>query len=372
MNVLWDWRLFSLGYRDRGVGRYCRAVATAILGLGPDLRIFAWADPAAVPGSLRSERIAFLPYRGGGWKSAIAELPLLALRHRIELVHYWIALGPLSPAGIAPCTFAPAVATVYDLGVELWDVPHCRAVRSGKYWKAQRLFFHAVDGLSAISRATLSDVTGLYPGLGKRSATIYMPLDGMDPVSSCEEQREPYFITLGGSVHKNCSRVVTAFARVRRLHPEWKLLVLGHIDPAEERLSVLPEGVVHEPSMERYEEHLRRCSGLLFCSLYEGLGIPPLEAMRRSCPLLLSSIPSLLETCGNAGRFVNPFSVESIEEGIADLVFDAAVWSHRSRDGWDRYQMSSSDAGLRQLDLYRRVTGTRIACSGNGQGKEAE
>lgn len=58
----------------------------------------------------------------------------------------------------------------------------------------------------------------------------------------------------------------------------------------------------------------------VFPSTYEGFGIPPLEAMRCGCPVVASRVASLPEVCGDAVEYVDPFSVESIETGIANAV----------------------------------------------------
>jgi glycosyltransferase involved in cell wall biosynthesis len=121
--------------------------------------------------------------------------------------------------------------------------------------------------------------------------------------------------------------------------------------------------------MARYETYLRTCSGLLFCSLHEGLGIPPLEAILHGCPLLLSDLPSLRETCDGAARFVDPGSSESIEQGIEDLLADPHGWSERSAAGAKRYHLLSADTPLRCLRLYERLTGgTVVQPSSRGAG----
>lgn len=60
----------------------------------------------------------------------------------------------------------------------------------------------------------------------------------------------------------------------------------------------------------------------LFPSLYEGFGLPPLEAMAIGTPVLVSNIPVLKEICGNTAYFVDPYSSESIEQGIYNVLND--------------------------------------------------
>ncbi|MFL9482453.1 glycosyltransferase family 4 protein [Chitinophagaceae bacterium LWZ2-11] len=60
----------------------------------------------------------------------------------------------------------------------------------------------------------------------------------------------------------------------------------------------------------------------IYPSLYEGFGIPPLEAMSKGCPVIVSEIPVLKEICGDAAMFVDPYSVESIKKGILRITID--------------------------------------------------
>jgi len=69
----------------------------------------------------------------------------------------------------------------------------------------------------------------------------------------------------------------------------------------EIKIRATPEPGVTIESMKGYEEGLATSSGLIFCSYHEGLGLPPLEAMSNGCPMILSDLPVLHETCGDAG-----------------------------------------------------------------------
>jgi glycosyltransferase involved in cell wall biosynthesis len=359
MKILWDMRLFSTGYRDRGVGVYCREVALSVLRHRPDVSIFIWADPERLPAGLKSDRVTVIPYRHGTWKSSIFMLPFLALRYRISLIHYWVALGPLSSIGIAPLMPAPAVATIHDLGIELWDTPHGRFLRTTPYWHAQRRFISSVKAVITNSSSTLHDVLNHLNLSARTRAVVPMPMyPAPPPVPVCG--RKPYFITLGGGIHKNLSRTVEAFTAARKTHSGYHLIIVGQSDSAEQLPDPLPDGVSREPSMARYEEHLQNCSGLFFCSLYEGLGIPPLEAMRFGCPLLLSAIPSLQETCGGAAPFVDPRSVADIADGITALITDNDTWSRKSAEGFLRYQLRCSTVSEQLCAIYQRVTGKQF------------
>lgn len=362
MNILWDLRLFSYGYRDRGIGTYCRNLASAILSLNPDFRIFALGNRSVVPQTIRSYPITWIEYKEGSWKSSIWRIPYLVVRYKINLLHYWVALGPIYAIGVSPLTVCPAVATIYDLGVELWGTPHGQAVKSSSYWKMQKLFLTCMNGIVTISHDTMQQVTRNLNVKKAFSDTVYMPYVTPPSTADVNYSRQPYFITLSGGRHKNTVSVVQAFLLFRSRHPAYRLIILGG-DSNEEGFSSLAEGITLEPSMEHYSEHLRNTSGLIFCSRYEGLGIPPLEAMQYGCPLLLSSIPPLRETCSEAGRFVDPCSAEDIAEGMNDLIADNNAWVKKSVAGARAYALLSHDAPLQCIRIYSNVSGVPITCS---------
>ena len=355
MNILWDMRLYSTGYGNRGVGTYCTAVSRALLSSShPDYSFFVWADPEQLPSHLRCADVTVIPCHGGNWKTTIAALPFIVLRHRIDLLHYWVALGPLPSIGIVPLLPVPSVATIHDLGVELWDTPHSTFMRMTPYWRLQRRFIRSVSGIITNSDATCRSACSSLRISGKPHTVAYPPFPPAESTNAASE-RKPYCITLTGGPHKNLKRIITAFKRVHESNQQLRLILLGAIDSSESVPMPLPEGITHEPSMERYEAHLRESSGMLFCSSEEGLGIPPVEAMRYGCPLLLSDIPPLRETCSSAARFTDPASVESIVEGINDLLADTKRWSEASFSGWNRYQTLSGETPQRIFHIYSQL-----------------
>ncbi|MBN1758460.1 MAG: glycosyltransferase [Chitinispirillaceae bacterium] len=360
MNILWDMRLYSTGYENRGVGRYCLEVARSMLTKNPDCSIYIWADTQHLPPQLRTSQVTIIPYHKGTWKSSVFRLPHLVLKYRIDLLHYWVTLGPLTSIGITPFPTAPSVATVHDLGVELWDTPHSCFIRRTPYWHMQRRFFKAVSAIMTNSAATCSNVVTHLPTDGKPHITAYPPFSPSDILPVGATGRKPYLITLGGAPHKNLRRTIAAFAEVRTFRPDAQLILLGNTDPSENLPNPLPDGVVHAPSMEHYAQHLRQSGGLAFCSLHEGLGLPPIEAMHHGCPLLLADLPPHRETCGAGARFVDPLSESSIAEGMRDILEHTDAWCRKSVEGAEAYSRQCKDTPLRIFRLYEQITGQYI------------
>jgi len=126
--------------------------------------------------------------------------------------------------------------------------------------------------------------------------------------------------------HKNHDRLFAAFALLRRDRPDLRLVLTGGGD-----FSDVPEGVEargHVTTAE-VDDLMRRAAALVFPSLYEGFGLPPLEAMACGCPVASSDAGSLPEVVGDAARLFDPFRPEAIAEAVEDVLRDPDEWSRR-------------------------------------------
>ena len=126
--------------------------------------------------------------------------------------------------------------------------------------------------------------------------------------------------------HKNHDRLFAAFALLRRHRPDLRLVLTGGGD-----FNDVPEGVEargHVTTAE-VDDLMRRAAALVFPSLYEGFGLPPLEAMACGCPVASSNAGSLPEVVGDAARLFDPFQPEAIAEAVEDVLRDPDEWSRR-------------------------------------------
>jgi glycosyltransferase involved in cell wall biosynthesis len=139
-------------------------------------------------------------------------------------------------------------------------------------------------------------------------------------------------------VHKNHERLIAAFALVRRERPDLTLVLTGaghdmHLD----RPGVVVRGQV---SPSELVELYQTASALVFPSLYEGFGQPPLEAMACGCPVAASRAGALPEVCGSAARYFDPMSVDDIADAILDVTahgeeFARRGLTHAAAFDWD-------------------------------------
>ena len=132
------------------------------------------------------------------------------------------------------------------------------------------------------------------------------------------EEREPIVLYPARAwPHKNHTRLFQAFASLRETRPQLRLILTGG---GLERLDPLPEGVENlgEVPATQLASLYRRAACLAYPSLYEGFGLPPLEAMACGCPVAASNAGAIPEVCGDAAVLFDPTDVEAIAAAMLE------------------------------------------------------
>ncbi len=334
LRIIWDLRLYSLGYAQRGIGAYTSAVISRLQSRLPDHELLVIGTRKDIEQHIHIHPARWISYKTGNWKTDIIALTLIILRFRPDIVHHWCVLGPLYQLGIGPVHKAFTIATVFDLGVEFWqELPFLSARRASWYWRFQKRFIQGIQASLCISEQTRGDLQKIDHSHSRR--IVVYPYLG-EPAERFPIHRETYFVTLAGSRNKNTARTIRGFRLFSEAHSGFSLVVLGAVAPDEDISSHVPESVRFE-SMSRYRYHLEHCAGLLFCSTHEGLGLPPLEALQLGCPVVASDIPVLHETLGDAVVYVDPRSVSSIAAGMDLLAENPKAWCLKASGQYRHY-----------------------------------
>jgi glycosyltransferase involved in cell wall biosynthesis len=217
-----------------------------------------------------------------------------------------------------------AVVTVHDLGWQVHPELYSRKLRvmyGGLFpWALRR-----ADRFIAVSRYTADD---LVRRAGVAASKIDVVYHGLDPTYShvgggdSGSIEEPYVLAVGGvSPRKNTRRLIAAFARWRGMggrRSRFRLLITGtSLDP-EFAESALPEGVSLLGYVEKaaLPELYRGAAVFLYPGIYEGFGLPIIEAMACGTPVVTSETGAAPEVAGGAAVLVDPFAVDSIMAGL--------------------------------------------------------
>ncbi len=375
----------AAAWQGAGIGRYTRELIAATVprdrslryvlfyaagGLPPngrylrDLSALCAANPhvRARPIPLSPRLLTIL------WQRLRLPIPVEALIGKIDILH--------APDFVLPPTRARALLTVHDLTFmvrpETADAGLRRYLMSAVPRSLRRADLVLVDSLATgadVSRQLgvgQERVRLLYPGVNPR----FRPL----PATECEPLRAQLglpksFLLFVGTLEprKNLVRLIAAFAQLTAggAYPDLHLVIAGRrgwlyeeIFAAVERLG-LAERVRFLDFVD--DAHLpgvyNLANAFVYPSLYEGFGLPVLEALACGTPVVTASVSSLPEVVGDAAVLVDPLDQASIASGIARALGEherlrAAGPSQAQRFSWD-----SAAAGL--IDIYRTLASPR-------------
>jgi glycosyltransferase involved in cell wall biosynthesis len=371
--------IFTYGMNDQltGIGRYTVELTRAMKGLDPELEITLITPYPDSP----------LP-----WYREFPTYPVPQLR-RVPLaasLGNWTLHRAASdldldvlhdPCGIAPFAFpAPRyrrVTTVHD-AVPL-VMPRVQPL-------ATRLIFRTLipaarftaDAVLTVSRASAHDLTH---HLGIPEHKLYVTPNGVaPPLELPDEEIErrladlevsaPYFLYVGAlNPRKNLERVLEAFARLEERRPEMQLVVVGPDTwwadatfararelRAQGRLAGLRfTGYVEERTLQAL---YRRATALVYVSLYEGFGLPALEAMVHGTAVIGSDRSAIPEAVGDAGVLVDPCDVGAIADAMERVVSSPELRADLARRGRERAaRFTWEETARRTLDVYRSIVG---------------
>jgi glycosyltransferase involved in cell wall biosynthesis len=243
------------------------------------------------------------------------------------------------------------VVTVHDMIHELFPQEFPDA---GSFLAAKRAAIDRADHVICISEATRLDLARLYGVEPSRTSVIYhghvAPPSSGPGDGATKSQGRPFVLYVGNrGGYKNFSRLAAAFASSTLLRSELDLLAFGGrpFSPEEtlehERLGI--RACVRQRSGT--DRELLECyssAAVFVCpSLYEGFGIPAVEAMACGCPVVSSARGSLAEVVGDAGVYVDPESVEHLRTALERVVTDTTLQRELRERGRDRAKLFTWD-----------------------------
>ena len=365
-----------------GVGTYIRNVVRTLGRLDRENEFLLIGSPAKV------EEIGALP-------SNFHAVPLLASDRSVsgyrefrnalqglgcDLVHI---PNLFSVPRMLPC---PYVMTVHDMLEHMSRDRQQNGFWRSMHFQMTKRVLAGAARIFAVSNFTRNEIEKLFEIPSDRVEVVYNAIDerflhghasaaDRDLIARRYQVTYPFLLYAGRiSAHKNVVRMIEAFSALKtelerdQAYPDLKLIIIGDdlSGNPDLRRTVVRSGVQHDVRFLGFVpiEVLRifydEAKIFVFPSLYEGFGLPPLEAMVHGTPVVTSNVSSLPEVVGNAAVLVNPENVFEIMRALRRVLMDRALRDRMKERGYQQAARFSWETSVRRiLEVYGEIANGR-------------
>lgn len=365
-----------------GIGTYIRNVVRTLARLDRESKYFLIGSPSKVtecgplPGNFHAVALAGADDTLNG----VVDFRAIVRRLQCDVVHvphlFWM------PRGLG----CPYILTVHDLLEHMYGSRNASSLRRSLHFYMTRRVLRGAARVLAVSQFTKNEIHKLLAIPDERIEVVYNAIDerflhGHASQSDRELIAQRYqvnypFILYAGAIrpHKNVVRIIEAFSALKSelakegQFADLKLIIIGDDLSSHPRLrrTVVRSGVQNDVRFLGFVpiEVLRIFYDVakifVFPSLYEGFGLPPLEAMAHGTPVVTSNTSSLPEVVGNAALIVNPENVFEIRRALQRAMCDSELRIRMKQRGYEQAQKFSwMNSVSRILEIYREVAERR-------------
>jgi glycosyltransferase involved in cell wall biosynthesis len=357
--------------RDFGIGTYIRNILMELSRLDRETEYVVLCRPDDVgAGDVLGQNFRTVPETAPAY--SVAEqfrIPLSLARERVRMVHEPHYVLP-------PLVRCRSVVTIHDCIHLMFPqyLPSRLAYvyAKGSMWSASR----QANRILTVSEASKRDILRFFDVPPEKVVVVHNAIDERflapadaertDLVRQRYQLDHPFVLYVGNiKPHKNIERLIDAFARARSQTPDdLKLIIIG------DEISKYPalRQSVHKHKLDKHVRFLgfqpmetlatfyRLARAFVFPSLYEGFGLPPLEAMACGAPVVTSNVSSLPEVAGGAALLVDPYDSDAIASGIVQAVTDETLRADLIRRGRERARSFSWTQSVRRIhQIYMEV-----------------
>jgi len=347
-----------------GIRRYTAGLVRGLLALGEPIDVVALggANSSALPPGTGHVDEPPHPPTNLGW--TLVGIPRAAWRAGVDVVH--------APAYTAPFwSPVPTVLTIHDVSYEL----HPQWYPYRRDW-ARRTFYrcsaHAAAHILTVSAFSASEITAAYRIPPERITVAPLGVDrafasdGSDAGDALPPQVAPPYLLHVGDLHerRNLAMLADAVLAARREVPALSLVLVGTdrgvaagLRAAAERAGA-PEALLHVTSIGDRQlcALYRQATAFAYPSMYEGFGLPLLEAMASGAPVVAAAAASIPEVVGDAALLLDPHAREAWTQAIVAIARDR---ERRARMGDAGRRRAAAFSWARTarltLEVYRRV-----------------
>ena len=366
MKIAFDHQIFCSQYYG-GISRYFVSTALEMQDRGHDLRVFAPFYINNYLSKFPNQAVKGRYFKKYPPRTSCIFSPLNPYLSRRQIgkwqpdvVHEtYFSKTRMAPVGV------PTVLTVYDMIHERF--PNTLSA-DDKTTELKRLAVERADHVICISDSTRNDLIELFNVRPEKTSTVYLASDTLPALDLGESKNDvrPYLLYVGmRSGHKNFIGLMNAFATSSKLKADFDVVAFGGgvFSEAERQMitdhGFLADQVRHVKGDDNVLGGLyATAAALVYPSLYEGFGLPPLEAMAQGCPVISSNTSSMPEIIGDAGELFPPTDLGAMAEAIEAVVYSESRRAELIRKGYERLkEFSWQKCADQTLAIYEGLQG---------------
>jgi glycosyltransferase involved in cell wall biosynthesis len=357
---------------DFGIGTYIRNILTELSRLDRTNEYVVLCRPDDIDsGDVLGRNFRMVPEPAPTYSvSEQFKIPLSLARERVQLVHEPHYVLP-------PLVRCRSVVTIHDcihlMFPQYLPSKLAHIYAKGSMWSAAR----KANRILTVSEASKRDILRFFDVPPDKVVVIHNAIDErflappdferMDLIRQRYQLDHPFVLYVGNiKPHKNIERLIDAFGRARSsgCPADVKLVIIG------DEISKYPglRQSVHKHKLDKHVRFLgfqpmetlaafyRLARAFVFPSLYEGFGLPPLEAMACGTPVVTSNVSSLPEVAGGAALLVDPYDAGAIAAGICQALTDEPLRAELTARGQERARSFSWAQSVKKIhEIYMQV-----------------
>ena len=275
-----------------------------------------------------------------------------------DVVHETFYSGiPTGPTG------TPTILTVHDMIDELFP-----AKNSDKFIAAKKKAINRAEHIITVSESTKTDLINILHIDKNKISIVYHGFDKYKREINSEYYssniQSPFLLYVGArGRYKNFYNFIQAYAQSAPLKNNMNVIAFGGGKFTSKELQFISKLGLGENQVLQVSgndltlgEYYSKAVAFVYPSLYEGFGLPPLEAMAHDCPVVSSDRSSMPEVIGNAAAFFNPYIIDDMTNSIESVVFSQDRKSSLIKLGQKRLEFFSwNKCASETFELYKKL-----------------
>jgi glycosyltransferase involved in cell wall biosynthesis len=349
----------------RGEGNTLLRLYQELKAIRPAWRAYLYGEKACsdyIASQFEIRRRSVPGFRWNSWERLA--LPALAWRDGVDLLH-------CSSSSAPPLVGRPFIVTVHDI-IPLVIDDGQTAQQSQRFERSLRSALRRASAVIAVSESTKRDLTSFFGISRDRIDVIHWGTDVWPHPPAMADRDSNLVLAFGGGARRKNTRVVLiAFAEASKLVPSSRLVLVG-LSGAKERLEFMQladdlritdrvefTGYIDQKALTAL---YGRAAVLLYPSLYEGFGMPIVEAMAAGLPVIASARTSIPEVVDGAGELVTPDDHAAVGNALARVLMHAPLREDLATRGiararqltWERTAMLTAAVFERVMGVHHR------------------